>query len=355
MLDFSGTSGPPKGVMLSHKNFGTMMNIVYSHFEAQFSKMNPRWDATKESVCLLLPFYHIFGIGVLMNTIRTGSCGVVMRQFNPEIFCQTLQNYRMSHVYLVPPLLLFLAKSPIVETYDFSQLQLILTGAAQVGKEVADEVKRRIPSVGQVAQGYGMTEVSMASHFPVFDEPNHASVGKLMPNFQMKITDVESGRSLPLKEVGEVRVRGPTVMMGYYNRPEATDQTVDEDGWLRTGDIGYTDEDGHLYIVDRMKELIKVKGLQVSPCELENLLLSHPSVRDCAVIGIPDERTGELPKAFVVRSNERLTDQEVIAFIKERVSPHKQLAGGVEFVNEIPKSAAGKILRRILRDRMNQN
>ncbi|KAE9547042.1 hypothetical protein FO519_009746, partial [Halicephalobus sp. NKZ332] len=202
-----------------------------------------------------------------------------------------------------------------------------------------------------IVQGYGMTEISMASHLPDLKNPKIGSAGKTQSLTEMKVIDVETQKELGFREKGEILLRGPTVMLGYLNRPQATAETIDDDGWLHTGDIGFVEEDGALFIVDRLKELIKVKGLQVPPAELEDLLLSHPEIRDAAVIGIPDPNSGEVPKAFVVRANNDLTEQQIQEFVKERVAHYKQLKGGVEFVEEVPKSPAGKILRRFLRDR----
>ncbi|KAH7729127.1 Protein ACS-14 [Aphelenchoides avenae] len=362
----SGTTGSPKGVMLSHKTFGTKMNIFYEHMTTQiFRKMDPNWDWRKENVCLLLPFYHIYGIGVLMTSLRGGSTGVILRQFQPEVFCRTLQNYKMSHACLVPPVLVFLAKSPIVDKYKFPNLKFIMTGAAPSGRELLEEVQKRIPSLKQISQGmlcgheifsnhglaYGMTEESMASHLPVWGKINHSSAGRLMALFEMKIVDVTTRQPLPLGQVGEICCRSPTIMLGYYHKPQATAEAIDEEGWLKTGDLGYQDAEGWTYVVDRLKELIKVKGHQVAPAELEDLLLSHPDIRDCAVIGVPDSKAGEVPKAFVDRANNRLTEQQVADYVKDKLIHYKYLAGGVEFIDEVPKSAAGKILRRFLRDR----
>lgn len=202
-----------------------------------------------------------------------------------------------------------------------------------------------------VVVGYGMTECTMASHLP--DLKNNVpfgSVGKVASNLHMKIVDPSTGKEMPPGMTGEICIRGPTVMLGYLGKPDATRTTI-INGWLHTGDIGYVDEYRNLFIVDRLKELIKVKGLQVAPAELEDLLLTHPLIRDAAVIGVPDKKAGELPKAFVVRANDSLTEDEVKLWIQDKVSSYKRLTGGVEFINEIPKSAAGKILRRELRDR----
>uniref|UniRef100_A0A914CQ92 AMP-binding enzyme C-terminal domain-containing protein n=1 Tax=Acrobeloides nanus TaxID=290746 RepID=A0A914CQ92_9BILA len=212
---------------------------------------------------------------------------------------------------LVPPILVFLAKNQIVDKYDLSSVEFMMTGGAPVGKDLIEGVYKRLPN----------------------------------------IVDIETGQELPRNKVGEVYIRTPSNMLGYLNKPEATAECLSSDNWFKSGDLGYLDDDGWLYIVDRLKELIKVKGLQVAPAELEDLLLSYSDVQDCAVIGVLDEKSGEVPKAFVVKKNPNLTEQQVYDWVKSKLAPYKWLKGGVEFVDEIPKSASGKILRRFLRER----
>ncbi|ETN83407.1 4-coumarate--CoA ligase 1 family protein [Necator americanus] len=196
-----------------------------------------------------------------------------------------------------------------------------------------------------------MTECGLASHLPLLDsEISITSVGSLVSTFEQKIISTNTGDEVPTGERGEICIRSPTIMKGYLNRPEATAETIDADGWLHTGDIGFVDEKGQTFIVDRLKELIKVKGLQVAPAELEDILLSHKEIQDAAVIGVPDEKTGEKPRAYVVKANKNLTESDVKDFIEAKVSSYKFLTGGVVFVEEIPKSPSGKILRRFLRE-----
>uniref|UniRef100_A0A914CFB3 Uncharacterized protein n=1 Tax=Acrobeloides nanus TaxID=290746 RepID=A0A914CFB3_9BILA len=213
-------------------------------------------------------------------------------------------------------MLVFLAKHPLIDKYDLSSVEIIFTGAAPAGSDLIEEVKRRLPNLKFVVQGYGMTEVGLASHLPILSKKHEATVGKIASNFEMKIVDVDTRKPLSPNQRGEICVRGPTIMRGYLNQPETTSDTIDSDGWLKTGDIGYMTDDGFLYVVDRLKELIKVKGFQVPPAELEDLLLSHPGVKDCAVIGVQHARHGEVPKAFVVRKNVELAENELIEFIK---------------------------------------
>ncbi|CAJ0959713.1 unnamed protein product, partial [Mesorhabditis belari] len=348
----SGTTGSPKGVMISHRNFGTMLQIYAIHNRTRLmTVLDPKWDDEKENYNLFLPFYHIFGFAIMVSTLYYKATGIIHSHFDPDVFCKAIQDFKIRSISLVPPILVFMGKHPTAGKYDLSSLKMILSGAAPAGKDICEEVQRRFPHVKYIVQGYGMTEISLASHFPdLTKKQKFGATGHLTANNEMKIVDPVTGKICNTGERGELLIKGPTVMMGYLGREQATKETI-QNGWLHTGDIGYVDEEGNLYIVDRLKELIKVKGLQVPPAELEDLLLSHPKIRDCAVIGIPDKRSGELPRAYVVRDDETLTQQDVADFVKDRVSSYKQLKGGVEFIDEIPKSAAGKILRRFLRDR----
>jgi 4-coumarate--CoA ligase len=348
----SGTTGSPKGVMISHKNFGTMINIVNAHLQDYVDEVfKGSYIFHQETDVTLLPFYHIYGIGALMNTLCSGKTAVILSHFDPDVFFRSLEKYKVKMLMLVPPILVALAKHPLAQKYNLSSIEVCISGAAPAGKDLIEEVQRKHPNIKRIVQGYGMTECSMASHLPDYKQFRIGSCGKIAALGEMKILDVESRKELGINETGEVLLRSPTVMLGYLGRPQATAETIDDDGWLHTGDIGYINDEGDLFIVERLKELIKVKGLQVPPAELEDLLLSHPQIRDAAVIGIPDAAAGEVPKAYVVRATEDLTEQQVMEYVKERVAHYKQLKGGVEFINEIPKSAAGKILRRFLRDK----
>ncbi|KAK6737611.1 hypothetical protein RB195_019989 [Necator americanus] len=354
MLPYSsGTTGPPKGVMLSHRNFGTMINIYKQHEAAHIMPLiADDWDYEKENIMLFLPFYHGYGFSLMNLTLLQGSAGIVFTHFDPHKFCRAIQDHKVRFLPIVPPIMVFLAKHPVCDQYDLSSVKLIVCGAAPAGKDICEELSKKYSNIKYIQQGYGLTECTMASHLP--DLKNNVpfgSVGKISPNLCLKIIDPSTEKEVPPGMSGEICIKGPTVMLGYLGRPDATNSTI-KNGWLHTGDIGYVDEYRNLFIVDRLKELIKVKGLQVAPAELEDLLLSHPLIRDAAVIGIPDERAGELPRAFIVRASDSLTEEDVKNWVKEKVSPYKQLAGGVEFLREIPKSAAGKILRRVLRERV---
>jgi len=244
----------------------------------------------------------------------------------------------------VPPIAVALGKHPAVDNYRFPRLKYLFSGAAPLGAELTEAVEKRLNV--KIRQGYGMTEASPATHYTCAGEERCGAVGLLMPSTECRIVDVETGRDAPAGERGEVWVRGPQVMKSYLNNPEATARTVDAEGWLHTGDIAIVDDDGYLTVVDRLKELIKVKGYQVAPAELESLLLKHPRIADVAVIPVSDEESGEVPKAVVVPKGP-LTADEVIQFLLPQVAHYKRVKH-VEFVDAIPKSPSGKILRRIL-------
>ena len=337
----SGTTGLPKGVMLTHRNL-----------VANIAQIIPPMDFQPgEGVALaVLPFFHIYGMQVLMNAaLRNGSTLITMPRFDLEMFLSLIQEHQVTHGYVVPPIVLALAKHPMVEQYDLSSLELVFSGAAPLSAELGQEAADRIGC--PVVQGYGMTEMSPVSNLTPAGQFKPGTSGLNVPNQELRIVDVETGKDLGVGEEGELWYRGPHIMKGYLNNQQATDDTIVEDGWLRTGDIGMIDEDGHVTITDRLKELIKVKGFQVPPAELEGLLLTHPDIADAAVIGVPDEESGELPKAFVTpKPGVELGEDDVKDFVAGKVATYKKL-GFVEFIDEIPKSASGKILRRELRDR----
>ncbi|HEX5689822.1 MAG TPA: AMP-binding protein, partial [Roseiflexaceae bacterium] len=334
------TTGLPKGVMLTH------YNLV-----AEICTLDGLSDAVIVSeddvVLAFLPFFHIYGIAAFMNaSFYKGATVVTMPRFDLEQYLDMVQKYGVTILHLVPPVALALAKHPIVANYDLSKVHGAFSAAAPLSETVASAMFERVGF--RVSQAYGMTEVSGASHLgPTIPEKiKPASAGRVIPNSECKVVDVVSGETLPPHQNGEIMVRGPIVMKGYLNRPDATAATIDEDGWLHTGDIGYADEDGDFYIVDRVKELIKYKAMQVAPAELEAVILGHPAIADACVIGAPDEEAGEIPKAFVVRKGE-ITAEELMAFVAGKVAPHKKIRA-VEFIDQLPKTATGKLLRRVL-------
>jgi len=336
----SGTTGFSKGVMLTHRNL--VANLVQTSACLQIGE--------DEKLMAFLPFFHIYGMTVIMNQgLQHGTTLVTMPRFELEPCLKAVQEYKVTRFFLVPPIVVLLAKSPVVDNYDLSSVTRAFSGAAPLDAETAEVVSRRIGC--RLSQGYGLTETSPVSHIvpDSVNVPVAGSVGNLVPNTECKIVDVATGQELGRNKDGEIWMRGPQVMKGYLNNPEATRNSIDEDGFFHSGDIGHVDEHDEFFIVDRLKELIKYKGFQVAPAELEALLLTHPKVADVAVIGVADEEGGEAPKAFVV-SKEPVSAEEIMEFVAARVAPHKKVRR-VEFVEQIPKSATGKILRRVFRDK----
>jgi acyl-CoA synthetase (AMP-forming)/AMP-acid ligase II len=341
----SGTTGLPKGVMLTHRNL--VANLCQAANAENF-------DGFKEpdTIIAVLPFFHIYGLVVIMKLgLSEGATVVSMPRFDFQEFLVAMGKYRVTIAPLVPPIVLGMVKHPALEQYDLSNVRLVFSGAAPLGGALARDLSARLHC--PVVQGYGMTEASPVTHLsPTRNAPlKPASIGRVVPNTEVKILDVDSGRELGVGQEGELLIRGPQIMKGYLNRPRETADSIDREGWYHTGDVGYVDEDGYFFIVDRTKELIKYKGLQVAPAELEALLLTHPAVLDAAVIRSPDEEAGEVPKAFVVLkpddASQATSAEAIMAFVAGRVAPHKRVRR-LEFVAQIPKSASGKILRRLL-------
>ncbi len=335
----SGTTGLSKGVMLTHRNL--VANIA--------QVIGPSSLREDETLVAVLPFFHIYGMQVLMNCgLRVGATIITLPRFDLEQFLSVHQEYGVTRSFVAPPIVVALAKHPLVDKYDLSKLEQVFSGAAPLSADLAVEAGTRLGC--EVVQGYGMTELSPVSHLTPVGMFKPGSVGVTAPNTETRIVDPASGEDLAIGGDGEIWVRGPQVMKGYLNNPQATTLTLDEDGWLRTGDIGHVDEDGHVYVVDRLKELIKYKGFQVPPAELEALLLTHPAVADAAVVGIPDEEAGEIPVAYVVlRPGAEASAAEIEAFVADQVAHYKQIRR-IEFIEAVPKSASGKILRRVLKD-----
>ena len=339
----SGTTGLPKGVMLTHHNL--VANIRQMEGLEYFTE--------NDTLICVLPLFHIYGLVVILNMgLYTGATIVTLPRFDLEQFLKCIDDYGVTLAHLVPPIVLALSKSPLVDNYDLSSIGMIFSGAAPLDENLTRACMERLNC--QIRQGYGMTETSPVTHSSPADatQVKFGSVGVCAPNTECKIIDLETGAPLGPNMKGEVCVRGPQIMKGYLNRAEATAQTIDEEGWLHTGDIGYANDEHHFFIVDRAKELIKYKGFQVPPAELEAVLLTHQAVADAAVIPCPDDEAGEVPKAFVVLRG-KATPEEIIDFVTERVAPYKKIRS-VEFIDKIPKSASGKILRRMLVERERQ-
>ena len=337
----SGTTGLPKGVMLTHRNLVANMRQTDAaeHFH----------DGEDVTIAFL-PFFHIYGLTVIgLLGLKCGATLVVLPKFELESYLALVERYRATLLHVVPPVVVALAKHPAVAGRDFSSVRKLFSGAAPLGADVTEQCMRRIACV--LTQGYGLTETSPVTH--VMPENSArlklGSIGVPVPNTECRIVDPETGRDVATGDSGELWIRGPQVMRGYFNRPDETRAALDADGWFRTGDIGRADVDGFVFIVDRLKELIKYKGMQVPPAELEALLLSHPAVADAAVVPFADEEAGEIPRAFVVRKG-AATAEELMAFVARQVASYKKVRR-LEFIDAIPKSPSGKILRRLLKDR----
>ncbi|CAI2174849.1 6743_t:CDS:2 [Funneliformis geosporum] len=341
----SGTTGRSKGVETTHANM--VANVHQIH--------NVEGVIDDESIYLsVLPFFHIYGLLFFVHlVILKGATIVIMPKFDLTTFCRIIQEYKINAIPVVPPIIVLLVKHPIARKYDLSSLNICLSGAAPLSKELAEEFNKMYNI--QIKQGYGLTE-SPITHVSATDLVIHGSVGRLLPNMECKILS-QGGEELGYNQPGELCIRGPTVMKSYLNNKAATDACIDPEGWLHTGDIATVDETGNFYIVERVKELIKYKGFQIPPAELESLLLTHPSIADAAVIGIySNQEATEYPVAYVVlQQNIPKSDQlkeEIKGFIAQNVANYKKLRGGVLFIDQIPKSESGKILRRILRERI---
>eukprot|EP00253_Pinus_taeda_P015713 PITA_15713 len=351
LLYSSGTTGLPKGVMLTHKG-------LVSSLAQQVDGENPNVYLHSEDVMLcVLPLFHIFSLNsVLLCSLRAGSAILLMHKFEIGNLLHLVQRFKVTVAPVVPPIVLAFAKNTLVEGYDLSSIRIVMSGAAPLGKELEDALRLRLPKA-TLGQGYGMTEagpvLSMCLAFAREPFPmKSGSCGTVVRNAQMKIAHPDTGASLPYNQPGEICIRGPQIMKGYLNDAESTARTIDEDGWLHTGDIGYIDDDDEVFIVDRLKEIIKYKGFQVPPAELEDILITHPSIADAAVIPQKDEAAGEVPVAFVVRSNGfDVTEDEIKQFVAKQVVFYKKLHK-VYFIHAIPKSPAGKILRKDLRAKL---
>jgi acyl-CoA synthetase (AMP-forming)/AMP-acid ligase II len=348
----SGTTGNPKGVMLTHRNLA-----------ANVAQIRPLQGVQPDDrILAVLPFFHIYGMTVLLNAaLHARARLIIMPSFDLGEFLDNIQSQRCTYAFIAPPVAVALAKQPVVDSYDLSSLRNIMSGAAPLDEELGHAVAERLNC--RLVQGYGMSELSPVSHVTPFDGGQQligsvaplSSCGWTVSNSVSRIVDPETGADIDppasgLSEPGELWFKGPNVMAGYLGNDEATRETIDGDGFLHTGDVARVDSAGCVYIVDRLKELIKYKGYQVPPAELEAVLLSHPDIADAAVIGVTDAESGEeIPKAFVVtQAGAELTADAVIDFVAGHVAPYKKVRQ-VAFIDAIPKSASGKILRKDLR------
>lgn len=342
----SGTTGRPKGVMLTHRNL--VANVAQSSTTISLGE--------DDRVLAVLPFFHIYGMTVLLNfALRQRATLVTMPKFDLAEFLRVASEHRTSWVFIAPPIAVALAKHPLVDQFDLSAVKVVFSGAAPLDGALARAVAERLDCT--VCQGYGMTETSPVVHAIPVDRPDidRSSIGVLLANTEARIVAEDGGDVVVpasgTSEPGELLLRGPQIMVGYLNRPEATAEMLDEDGWLHTGDVATVTADGVFRIVDRLKELIKYKGYQVAPAVLEAVLLEHPAIADAAVVGALDEDGQEMPKAFVVlQQGAQLDADGVMAHVAAHVAPHEKVRV-VEFIEQIPKSSSGKILRKDLRVR----
>ncbi|TDD89601.1 long-chain-fatty-acid--CoA ligase [Actinomadura darangshiensis] len=340
----SGTTGLPKGVMLTHDNFLAALAVT-----------NDVWDIEESSVLMIaMPMYHVAGNVLTVSTIYNGLTGVITREPDPTAIARGIERHRVTHIFLVPVLLQFMQLIPEVGACDLSSLKLLLYGASPISEDVLRGAMAMLPGT-EFMQVYGLTEVTgaitmlpAADHDP--DGPNTRrlrSAGLANATTTLKIVDPATQEEVPAGQVGEILCRTPQNMKGYWGMPEATATALSEDNWFRTGDAGYLDEDGYLFIHDRVKDMIISGGENIYPAEVENVLMSHPDVADCAVIGVPDEKWGETPKAIVVASD-AITDQDIIDYCRDRLA-HFKCPTSVERRTEIPRNPTGKILKRDLR------
>ncbi|XP_063539418.1 uncharacterized protein LOC134748562 [Cydia strobilella] len=345
ILYSSGTTGLPKGVMLTH------FNILYSAMH--YSEVG---EESYKRMLTVVPWYHGYGLLTTINYMAVKKKLVFFSGFNAEKYLGAIQKYKIQVLLTVPPIVLLLAKSPVVEKYDLSPVNVVWCAAAPLSKEIIQGALKRLPNCTGIFQAYGMTETSLAATRDEIDAATQrvGSGGRPLPGVRTKVVDIETRQKLGPNQQGEVCIKGPIVMKGYAGNEAATRDVMDEEGYLKTGDIGYYDEHGFLFIVDRLKEIIKYKGFQVPPAEVERVVLQHPGVAECGVVGAPDMSAGELPFAFVVaRPGATVTEAELLEFTASRLSPAKRLHG-VIFVNEIPKNPSGKILRRVLKQKLKE-
>ncbi|KAG5808559.1 hypothetical protein H9Q74_002516 [Fusarium xylarioides] len=342
----SGTTGKPKAVQISHANVISQLR--------QISALTP--PNRRRTVLGVLPFYHITGLVHLLHLpIVLEQQMVIMAKFDIKQMMETILRFKCDELWLVPPLLIRLLNDKSAQGYDLSFVKQFNTGAAPLADQVIAQLARKFPTIA-IRQAWGMTETTSCLTVTPPDLStwgNASKVGKLVPGTEIRIVDPDTGEDVPAGSVGEIWAKGPQVTMGYLGRPEETAESYLEDGFFKTGDLGSIDNEGFITIHDRIKEMIKVRGHAIAPAELEDLLHGHPKVKDAAIIGIPDDYSGETPRAFVVLGSGVKGGPEIVRelqdFVAARKAKHKRLSGGVEFMDQIPKSPSGKILRRVLK------
>ncbi|KAG6402231.1 hypothetical protein SASPL_139107 [Salvia splendens] len=342
ILYSSGTTGTSKGVVLTHSNFISVVTMM--KWSTQVSK------ASDDVILCFIPIFHIYGLVFFaLGLFTTGNTVVLMKRFDFQAMLEAIQKYKVNNIPAVPPVILGLVKHD-TRRHDLTSLRRVGSGAAPLSNEVAEAFRKKFPWV-ELRTGYGLTESCGATTYFATDKEAKARPGssaRLLPYFSAKVVDPETGVALPPFREGELWLKSPSVMKEYLGNKEATAVTFDSEGWLKTGDLCYFDDEGYIYVVDRIKELIKHNGYQVAPAELEAILIGHPEITDAAVIPLEDEAAGQIPVACVVRAAaDKLTEDQVIQFINSQVAPYKAIRR-VSFINAIPRSAAGKILRRQL-------
>jgi acyl-CoA synthetase (AMP-forming)/AMP-acid ligase II len=339
ILYSGGTTGLPKGVMLSHRNLVATLALAEQPMDIR----------TDYVVIAALPFFHIYGLHVILNmALQVGATVIGMQRFDVDQFLDLIERHRVSRAYIVPAMAVALAEADITGR-DLTSLRHVLSAAAPLGTTLTEAVEQQLGC--SVTEGFGMTELSGITHLvpPFGRSTKPGSIGPPIPGVECRLVDPDTGRDVAPGERGELRIRSPKVMQGYLNNPQATEDTIDPEGWLRTGDIAVMDEEGWFQIVGRIKEIIKSKGFQVFPAELEMILNDHPAVADCAVIGVADQRAGEVPKAYIVPAGDEFDPEAILRYVAERVAPYKRIRV-VETLAQIPRSASGRVLRRLLVD-----
>ncbi|KAK4763653.1 hypothetical protein SAY87_013091 [Trapa incisa] len=342
ILYSSGTTGRVKGVELTHRN------LIYTLTVANALRAPRKSPAV--TLCAV-PYFHVYGFGVCMRSLGTGEPLVCMESSDLGTLGRAIQQFKVSHVALAPPSVVAMVKGRggLIDDYDLTSLEVVFCGGAALRRAIVEGFCDRFPHV-QLAQSYGLTETTgriFATVDPLESEVLGAT-GRLLPNCEAKIVDPTTDVALAPSESGELWVRGPSIMKGYIDDDEATRAVLDSEGWLRTGDICYIDDDGFLFFVDRIKEIIKYKGYQVAPTELEHLLYSHPDIAEAAVAPFPDDEAGQIPMAFIVkRPGSNIDALHIKTFVGEMVAPYKKIRR-VMFMETLPKNAQGKLLRKEL-------
>ncbi|XP_039757195.1 4-coumarate--CoA ligase 1 [Pararge aegeria] len=342
----SGTTGLPKGVELTHRN------IVVNCEQFNEPKIRCHEDTTdthQDVVLAVLPFFHIYAATAIMfHKMSQGIKLVTLAKFQPEVFLHTLENHKVNWLFVAPPLVLLMTNHPLASSNTYRYIDNVINGAAGMAASDVERFLSKVQRQIRYNQGYGLTETSPVIALGHKDIEDYGVVGNAVPNTEMMVVDAEL-RSLGPNQLGELLVRGPQVMKGYRNNPEANADVFTGDGWFRTGDLAMVDENGVLKVCDRLKELIKVKGFQVPPAELEALLRDHPAVSDAAVVGVPHATKGESPKAFVaLKPGKNASAKDLCGFVADKVASYKRI-DDVLFIDSIPRSAAGKILRKDLK------